>query len=262
MMSLPHYFSENKVIAEEQNAVFEPQLSSDDLHHMKVTRIKEGEHIVIIDADKDYFECEVVSLNPQLEVKIASRMHEDIDSPHIILIQGFPKADKFEDIIKHATELGVDCFVGYPSRRSIIKIDKSKLKSKMERWESIVKNAAMQSGRNTVPQIDFVFEQNQIEALLKDSYVLVCWEKAESHHSLARAVGSIKEDIGDVNNASIAVIVGPEGGFEDGEFERFMTMGKRAYCVNLGHNILRTETAGMIAPALVLYEFGQLGGRL
>ena len=51
---------------------------------------------------------------------------------------------------------------------------------------------------------------------------------------------------------SIAVIIGPEGGFSDTEAEQLKTLG--ADCVSLGRTILRTETAGMAALAMIMYE--------
>jgi 16S rRNA (uracil1498-N3)-methyltransferase len=57
----------------------------------------------------------------------------------------------------------------------------------------------------------------------------------------------------------IAVIVGPEGGLSASEVEFLLQANPNARLVTLGNTILRTETAGIVAPALVLYELGGLG---
>ena len=59
----------------------------------------------------------------------------------------------------------------------------------------------------------------------------------------------------------VAVVVGPEGGLTPDEVDALLACNPRASLVSLGPSILRTETAGVVAPALVLYELGALGGR-
>ena len=58
----------------------------------------------------------------------------------------------------------------------------------------------------------------------------------------------------------IALVVGPEGGLSEREVQALLDSHPRAQLVSLGSSILRTETAGIVAPALVLYELGLLGG--
>ena len=62
-------------------------------------------------------------------------------------------------------------------------------------------------------------------------------------------------------DARIAVVVGPEGGLAEEEVRCFLGCNARARLVTLGPSILRTETAGIVAPALVLYELGGMGNR-
>ena len=65
--------------------------------------------------------------------------------------------------------------------------------------------------------------------------------------------------VSDPADARIAVVVGPEGGLTPREVEELLACNPRASLVSLGPSILRTETAGIVAPALVLYELGGLG---
>ena len=177
----------------------------------------------MIDADQDYFECEIGDFADELPLVSIAR-HEDASEagPQVILLQGLAKGDKMETVIRHATEVGVAAFVPLACARSIVKLDGKKAAAKTERWRAIAKNAAMQSGQARVPE------------------VATCTPAAD---------------------ARIAVVVGPEGGLAEEEVRCFLDCNARARLVTLGPSILRTETAGIVAPALVLYELGGMGNR-
>ena len=75
-------------------------------------------------------------------------------------------------------------------------------------------------------------------------------------YEMEKSVG-IKEVLKGVTGDRINVVIGPEGGFEEYEIERLRTIG--AKIVTLGPRILRTETAGIVTLAMILYELGDLG---
>ena len=104
-MSLPRFFLENQVLAAETEAVFPLRLEADDAKHARVLRLAAGEHIAVIDADQDYFECEIVDFADELPLVSIAR-HEDASEagPQVILLQGLAKGDKMETVIRHATE--------------------------------------------------------------------------------------------------------------------------------------------------------------
>ena len=92
--------------------------------------------------------------------------------------------------------------------------------------------------------------------------VLVCWEEAPETASLREAVhDALLATCTPAADARIAVVVGPEGGLAEEEVCCFLGCNARARLVTLGPSILRTETAGIVAPALVLYELGGMGNR-
>ncbi|MFR5828139.1 MAG: RsmE family RNA methyltransferase [Adlercreutzia equolifaciens] len=147
-MSLPRFFLENQVLAAETEAVFPLRLAPDDAKHARVLRLTTGEHIAVIDADQDYFECEIVDFADELPlVSIARHVDASEAGPQVILLQGLAKGDKMETVIRHATEVGVAAFVPLTCARSIVKLDGKKAAAKTERWRAIAKNAAMQSGQ-------------------------------------------------------------------------------------------------------------------
>lgn len=258
-MSLPRFFLQNQVLARETEEVFPLGLSADDAKHARVLRLEPGEHIAVVDAASDYFECEVVSADPALTVRIAAHEAAPAKRPRIVLFQGIAKGEKMDAVVRHATELGVGAFVPLSCARSVVKLDAKKAAKRVERWRAIAKSAAMQSGQPAVPQVSEPQAPAQAAAGLSGfTAVIVCWEESTglgigaALHEALSATGTAPED------AQVAVVVGPEGGLQKSEVDAFLTANGHAYAVTLGPSILRTETAGVVAPALVIYELGGL----
>ncbi|MGN0262260.1 MAG: RsmE family RNA methyltransferase [Eggerthellaceae bacterium] len=258
-MSLPRFFLDEQVIAEEVDSEFELRLARDDMKHFKVLRLQPGEHIAVIDAASDYFECQITSVGSEVKVRIAQHEASSGKRPHVMLVQGLCKGDKMDDVIRHATELGVGSFLPLICERSVVKLDAKKTASRMQRWRSIAKSAAMQSGQPAIPQVWEPMKASQATQVLAEcGAVLVCWEEERMlnlHDALAQAL----EDSGiDPQDARIAVVIGPEGGLSEDEVESLRGSNAHSYAITLGKSILRTETAGIVAPALLLYELGGL----
>lgn len=255
-MSLPHFFLEEQVLANETTSSFTLQLSSDDLKHAKVLRLCPGEHIAIVDADNDYFECEIVEFaDSKINASITQRL-EAPARPRVILFQGLAKGDKMDSIIRQVTELGIAGVVPLLCSRSIVKLDAKKTKTRLNRWKSIAKSAAMQSGRTDIPEIsEPQTVKNTVSLLRNVDAVLIFWEEAPLEATLAQAIEkSLSKISSDLENVSIAVIIGPEGGLTAEEVSMMLNSNDCAHIVSLGPSILRTETAGVLAPALTLYE--------
>lgn len=263
-MSLPRFFLENQVLAAETEAVFPLRLAPDDARHAKVLRLAPGEHVAVIDAASDYFECEIVDFSDTLPlVSIARHAEADEAGPQVILLQGLAKGDKMETVIRHATEVGVAAFVPLSCKRSVVKLDGKKAAAKTERWHAIAKSAAMQSGQARIPEVSEPVSVREAASMLAEATaVLVCWEEAPESASLREAVqGALAATRTPAADARIAVVVGPEGGLSEEEVHVLLGSNPRARLVTLGSSILRTETAGIVAPALVLYELGGMGNR-
>ena len=261
-MSLPRFFLENQVLAAETEAVFPLRLAADDAKHAKVLRLAPGEHIAVIDGASDYFECEIVDFSDSLPlVSIARHEETAAEGPQVILLQGLAKGDKMETVIRHATEVGVAAFVPLACKRSVVKLDGKKAAAKTERWRAIAKSAAMQSGQARIPEVSEPATVGEACALLGGATaVLVCWEEAPESASLRGAIrGALAATCTPAADARIAVVVGPEGGLAEEEVRRLLDCNPRAALVTLGPSILRTETAGIVAPALALYELGGMG---
>ncbi|MCI2241922.1 RsmE family RNA methyltransferase [Adlercreutzia faecimuris] len=262
-MSLHRFFLDDQVIAAEADEVFPLRLSDADARHARVLRLGAGEHLAVVDAASDYFECEVVRMDGGYpEVRVARRLDAPEEGPSVLLVQGLAKGDKMDEVVRHATELGVAGFLPLSCARSVVKLDERKAASRVERWRAVARSAAMQSGQPRVPEVCAPATVAEAAAALAGATaVLVCWEEAPSTARLADALrGALADARMPAADARVAVVVGPEGGLAPDEVEALLACNPRASLVSLGPSILRTETAGVVAPALVLYELGALGG--
>ncbi len=260
-MSLQHLYLDDQILSEEAADSFELRVSADDVKHLKVLRAKVGEHVAVVDAAKDYFECEFVELGGKLPLVRICRHLNAPERPELILVQGLAKGDKMETIIRHATELGVSAFIPLASSRCVMKLDSKKKDRKLDRWRSIARSAAQQSGQPFVPEVLSPMSVLQsAEALRGVTAVLVCWEEAPTSKSIREALdrGLVSHKILPAD-ARVALVVGPEGGLSSDEVGAYLDANPCASLVSLGSSILRTETAGIVAPALVLHELGCLG---
>ncbi len=255
-MSLPHFFLENQVLPLEQEQEFALQVSADDAKHAKVLRLQPGEDIAVVDASSDYFECEVASFDSGvIRVSIAQRL-DSPKRPRVTLVQGLAKGDKMDSIVRHATEVGICAFVPLVCERSVVKLDAKKAPARQARWKAIAKSASMQSGRSNMPEVSLPMRVAEAaQALVGSSAVLICWEEAPLASTIRIALDRFLAASGEnPADTRVAIVIGPEGGLAEAEVQAFLSACPNASAVSLGSSILRTETAGIVAPALVMYE--------
>lgn len=258
-MSLPRFFLEDQVLSAVITDVFALKLSDDDRHHFDVLRLSSGESIAVIDGSSDYFICRIVEVRPdEVMVSIAERPSPVEQRPHVTLFQALPKQGKFDEVVRHGTEIGIDGFQPFISKRCVTKLDETKGTKRVQRWGQIAKNAAMQSGRTHIPKVTPIATFEGVRDMLSSfDGILLFWEEAPSGASIAEALSSCGVSSGD-GEARVAVIIGSEGGFEESEVDALLSVGPQTRSLSLGNTILRTETAGVIASALVIYELGGL----
>ncbi len=230
-------------------------ISDDDLHHIKdVLRLKCGEEVEFYDEDEVRYTCKLAEYRDKTALfNIEDIQKVSIELPvNITLYQGLPKSDKMEFIIQKGTELGLNTIVPVVMDRSITKLDNKNFESKKVRWEKIAKEAASQSRRQHIPQIyHYINFENIIENVQKYDIVLLPYEN-ENNVSLKDAIKAYKDNGNIIKN--IAIIIGPEGGFSQEEINKISNIDN-VKIVTLGKRILRTETAGISAISMLVYEF-------
>ncbi len=263
-MALARFFLESQVLAAEDKPVFPLDLSSKDTHHARVLRLAPGEHIAIIDADQDYFECEIVSFDEGTPlVRIAQRNSRRGGRPSVLLAQGLAKADKMDQVLRQVTELGVAGFIPLGCERSIVHLDAAKAEKRVARWKEIAKSAAMQSGQNRIPQVWAPTDLKGLASLASQAAcTLIFWEESDESSLLGGVISSMLDSFAkDPHEATVVIVIGPEGGLSAHEVEYLLAHCPRSFVLSLGSSILRTETAGVVACALTLYELGLMGPR-
>lgn len=226
-------------------------LAVDDARKLRtVLRVRGGERIEIVDSggvayaatlalDGDAVHATLDAVLPRDGIETAAR---------IVLAQAIPKGQKMDLVVEKATELGVAAIV--PVRSARVAGERTGA-HKRERWERIARTAAQQSGRTAIPAIE---DERDWEALLATfaSYERV-WLPWELHDPAPLRDVFEREARG---AGPFLVVIGPEGGFAEDEVTRARLAG--AGIVSLGRRILRTETAGLVVLAALLYARGEL----
>ena len=221
-----------------------------DVNHIKnVLRIKIGEELQISDGNNKKYLCEIASMtSDEACVRIKQELTVDTELPSkIYLFQGLPKSDKMELIVQKAVELGAYEIIPVATKRAVVKLDDKKASKKVERWKVISEGGAKQSGRNVVPEVKSVMSFKEAIQYAKTlDVVLIPYELAEGMEETRQIIESI------LPGQSIAIFIGPEGGFETQEVEYAMEHGAKA--ITLGKRILRTETAGLTTLSILMYH--------
>ena len=222
----------------------------------QVLRLRAGESIALMDGSGRECLVQLSSVSPsRLEGGVVSETFLSGEpGVSVTLYQGTLKAEKLEMVLQKGTELGVSTFVPVVCRRSVSRAAGGRSDARLRRWQSIVREAAEQSGRTLIPVVD-------APVLLKEALesargvTLIAWER-EQETGLREA---LLARLDKARVEGLSLLVGPEGGFEPAEVELAIKWG--AIPVSLGRRTLRSETAGLAMTAAVMYEMGELGSQ-
>ena len=225
---------------ENQNVI----LSQDDVFHLtKVMRVKENEHIQVVDKDthKSYLAV-VLQVNP-LKVVIQEPINEEVElNKNVTLFFALAKSDKIEFVIQKATELGAKKVVLFQGKRSVVKFSKDDFARKESRYISIAKEAAEQCHRQYIPEIIYVDNIKGIKDYLEDINLFAYELEAGKSTDLESMLKT---------HQSVSVIIGPEGGFDESEAQYLKELDFKP--ISLGKRILRCETAAVYALSVISY---------
>lgn len=229
-------------------------ITGDDFNHIKnVLRMTVGEQFLVSCEGVSDLCCLEDIQSDTVVAKITTENYQNTNLPiNIHLFQGLPKSDKLELIIQKAVELGVASVTPVAMKRSIVKIDDKKTKTKNQRWQAIAEAAAKQSKRNSVPKVcDILSYREMLKTAENLDLLLVPYECADGMNATKQALKEIKSGM------SVGIIIGPEGGFDQKEIEAAIQSGGKI--ISLGSRILRTETAAITAVAMcMLYSETEL----
>lgn len=241
--------------------------SADIKHLTKVLRMKEGDIVEVSDSEKWEYTCRIdeIGCSDGIESsKAKSGAGPDrIDEIRLViedkqafarepelkvtLFQGVPKQGKMETIVQKCVELGVSEIVPVFMKRSVV-VDNGKFSKKIQRWQKVSDEAVKQCKRGIIPAVSEQLDFNAMAARLESGefdLIVFPYEGEDGYN--------IKDLLRESRNPhKAALIIGPEGGFAESEVRRLEELGIKP--VSLGRTILRTETAGMAALAMIMYE--------
>ncbi|MEY4042859.1 MAG: hypothetical protein RL529_426 [Actinomycetota bacterium] len=223
---------------------------SEGKHAVNVRRMRVGEGIQLSDGKGLRVRGTVSALgNNSLTVAIDTVAQETAPTVGLTIVQALAKGDRDELSIQAATELGCWGVVPWQADRSISKWEGAKVAKSVDRWQTIVAEAAKQSLRVFEPIVAQPINSKQLASAVGDfDLVLVLDPTAE--------VGLGGFDITGAHK-SVAIVVGPEGGISDSELLALEQAGAKR--VHLGEPILRTSTAGVAAIAVIQAKLGLWG---
>ncbi len=235
----PENFTENGIV-----------LSGEQSHQItRVLRLQVGDQFVVLDDLGWEYMVQITAVsNKQLIADIVQKQ-EAQGEPEvaITLYMGFMKRDKFEWVLQKCTEVGVSRFVPVVTQRSLLQATKIKA-NKMTRWQKIITEAAEQSRRGRIPELCAPMRLPDAFAQMDAQLALIPWEEGKDVGVRAVLAGK--------RPSSIALFIGPEGGFAATEIELAQTHNIQP--ITLGKRILRAETAAIVAASVILYECGQM----
>ena len=252
----------------------------EDLHHLgKVLRGRPGMEIDISDGDCWEYKTVLEELTEDCAtLKIIDKQKFATEPvTRVTLYQGIPKAAKMETVIQKTVEMGVDTIVPVFMERTVV-VEKGNFGKKLDRWQKISAEAVKQCKRGIIPRVTESYDFDRMLAELADYDMVICPYENEEGLTIkdylrgVPAAGKSGRDFPPDGPAAgqegeksaqasscpapqarrIGLIIGPEGGFSDGEVARLKAAG--AATVTLGKTILRTETAGLAALAMIMYE--------
>jgi 16S rRNA (uracil1498-N3)-methyltransferase len=213
-------------------------------HHARVVRLQPGAALTLFNGDGGQYTAELLSVDKKTATAlIGAHTALDCELPYAItLAQALPEASKMDWIVEKAVELGVAVVVPLAAQRCVVRLSAERAEKRQQHWQGVIVAASEQSGRNTLARLeplqslpDWLARHDASAAtrlLLspRAQVSLPAWAGAQAPHSLA-------------------LMVGPEGGFTDQEEAAAVQAG--AIAVSLGPRVLRTETAALAALSVL-----------
>jgi 16S rRNA (uracil1498-N3)-methyltransferase len=208
-------------------------LADDEAHHVAVQRLRPGDGIALFDGRGNVARGVIRTIGRNgVRVEISARDHEPNPVPRLDLYCAIPKGDRVAVLLDMATQLGMSRFIPLRLHRGVVQPGERA----QERWRRICLEACKQSRRVHLPEI-----ASPVTVAQAAAEVNAAGDRLLVAH---RSTGSKPMSTANLSGAlSVALFVGPEGGWTDEELETLRTRG--AYFVRLGAPVLRIETAAV-----------------
>ncbi|KAF3998465.1 16S rRNA (uracil(1498)-N(3))-methyltransferase [Glaciimonas immobilis] len=218
-------------------------------HHINVLRLPLDTPVTLFNGSGGEFIATIASLErKRVSVEVKTFSPREAELPYAItLAQALPESSKLDWIIEKAVELGAAGIQPLSAQRCVVRLAADRVEKKQAHWQAVIISAAEQSGRNRLPH-------------LAPLTSLSDWLGQKDLHKRIilspRGEASLSDWARHQPPQSVALLIGPEGGFTDAEESAACAQG--ALMLSMGARILRTETAGLAALAALNAIWGEM----
>jgi 16S rRNA (uracil1498-N3)-methyltransferase len=230
-------------------------LGGEEFHHLhRVLRLQVGDEVALFDGVGRGFAGRIAGLSGgKATIVLGAEESPGRESPlRLTLLAALSKGEKLELVVQKATELGVGEIQPVYTERADVRPAPGRGGEKLDRWRRVAMEACKQSGRTRLPLIHEPVGLG--EALRRPSGAVGVVMDPEGPEGTAAEIAAKAASAG-----SVAVAVGPEGGWSERELESFREAG--FIPLRLGPRVLRTETAAIISTAILQFLCGDLGAK-
>lgn len=223
-------------LAPDEEAVLEERTG----HYLhRVLRLRPGDGLVLFNGDGFDYAAELLpGPRDRTRVLVNARLPAVAEPGlDLTLVQAVGKGDRMDTSLQKSTELGVSAIQPVFTERTEVRLAGSRLEKRQAHWRGVLIAACEQSGRARIPELH---EARSLEDWLAGS---------AAAHRLVLAPGAERALASVQPRGPVDILIGPEGGFSEAELRRLTLAG--CLPVSLGPRILRTETAGPAALAVL-----------
>ena len=211
-------------------------------HHAYVLRLQEGAELCLFNGDGGEVIARLVRVDKRrASARIVACVTRDVELPYeITLVQALPEASKMDWIIEKAVEMGVAAIQPLAAQRCVVRLAGERAEKKLAHWQAVIVAASEQSGRNRLARLAPVDDFHQ-------------WTAQQGMHKRILLTPRARQSLPDWARhqppQAVSIMTGPEGGFTLHEEDAAIERG--ALALSMGPRILRTETAGIAAVAVL-----------
>jgi 16S rRNA (uracil1498-N3)-methyltransferase len=212
-------------------------------------RLHAGDAVLVFNGDDGEWSAEIRQLgNSDITLVVHDSVERKSESGlYVHLVQGISRGERMDFVVQKATELGVKRITPVLTDYGVVKLDDKRAQKRRDHWQRVTESACEQSGRICPPQVDAPLALNDWFGIARDT----------DRHDLILRPGAEKPLRAlDTPRTGLCLLIGPEGGFSDREYDDADAAGFEA--ITLGPRILRTETAAVAAIAIAQSLWGDL----
>ncbi|HEX7047988.1 MAG TPA: 16S rRNA (uracil(1498)-N(3))-methyltransferase [Gammaproteobacteria bacterium] len=215
-------------------------------HVSKVLRLRAGAEVLLFDGTGGEWRATLETVHSDhAQARLLEHLDINPEAPlRWELVQGISRGERMDYTLQKSVELGVAAIHPVETKRTVVKLDADRAAKRRAHWQGVVTSAAEQSGRTRLPSVSEITSLHEFLSNHSDGLLLLLDPEAEKH----------VDDLPVESPERVFLLAGPEGGFEDAEREAIYRAGAQG--IRLGPRILRTETAAVVAAALLLARWG------